>query len=109
MTDLFPSRSPAQFAAAIAADVAGVLIDQPTTDLSAFVNSRYSRSSRGFVLAMQDGRTIVSERVPPPPMLARATRARLFSDRFDGRGGPSSFGGPERPRGGREGHAVWQR
>jgi signal transduction histidine kinase len=102
MTDFFPSRSPAQQASAIASDVATVLADQPGTDLTVYVNSKYSRSSRGFVIAMADGRTIVSQRVAPPPNLVRAARSRLFSDRrFDGRGGPPPFGsdGAPRPRG----------
>jgi len=103
MTDMFPSRSPAQLAAAIANDVSTALVDQPGTDLNGYVNGRYSRYSRGFVIVMADGRTVVSERVPPPSTLVRAARGRLFFNgdrRFDGRGGPppSGDGGP-RPRG----------
>jgi signal transduction histidine kinase len=103
MADLFPSRSPAQFAAAIAGDVSTALAEQPATDLSMLLNGRYSRSSRGFVVAMSDGRTIVSQRVPPPPNFARMARARLFfiDRRPDGdTGGRPAFGdGGGRPRG----------
>jgi signal transduction histidine kinase len=103
MTDLFPSRSPAQVAAVMAADISGVLGDQPDMDLDEYVNGRFTRSSRGFVVAMADGRTILSNRVAPPPPLVRAARGRLMSDRGrdGGRGGrPSPFGdGASRQRG----------
>lgn len=99
MTDLFPSRSPAQLAAAIAADVAAALSDQPTADLQQVVNSRYSSASRGFVVVMRDGRVIASQRVPPPPRLVGSARGRLFGDRFEGRGG-GPFGGRGRAGGG---------
>ncbi len=94
MSDLFPNRSPSQFAAAMAADITAVVTEQPTVDLGEYVNSRYARSSRGFAIAMADGRVIVSQRIPPPPNLVRAARGRLFGDRrFDGRGPGPSFGG----------------
>jgi signal transduction histidine kinase len=112
VADLFPTRSPAQFAATLAADVSTVLVEHPDTDVDAYVNTRYSGSSRGFVVVLADGRTIVSHRVPPPPMLARLARSRLFDDRpFDrrprfrgsggGRRGPGPgselYGGPFMP------------
>ena len=117
MDDLFPNRTPAQFAGTIATDLSAGLVDQPTLDVDAFVNSRYSGASRGFAVVLSDGRAVVSRRVPPPPMLARIARSRLFDDpysdrrpggRFRGRGpdgddrpefGPSRSGGPGGPRG----------
>ncbi len=48
-------------------------------------------------MALDDGRMIVSQHVPPPPMLAREARGRLFGDRFpDRRGRPH---GPDSGRG----------
>src|SRR5262245_18506873 len=82
MTDLFPNRSPAQFAATLAADLSATLTDHPETNVDEYVNGRYSGSSRGFVVVLTDGSTIVSRRVPPPPNLARVARSRLFDDRF---------------------------
>ena len=97
MTDLFPSRSPAQFAALMAADVSTTLAEHPETDLETYLNGKYSRSSRGFVVALDDGRMILSQRVPPPPMLSRAARGRLFEDRYPDRRGRSR--GPDQGRG----------
>jgi two-component system OmpR family sensor kinase len=117
MDDLFPNRTPAQFAGTIATDLSAELGEQPTLDVDAFVNSRYSGASRGFAVVLSDGRAVVSHRVPPPPMLARIARSRLFDDpytdrrsggRFRGRGpdgddrpefGPGRSGGPGGPRG----------
>src|SRR5262245_24727880 len=101
MPDFFPNRSPAQLAATLAADVAQVLNERPETDLSEYVNGRYSRSPRGFVVVLSDGRTIVSQRVPPPQNLARVARLRLPNrppepdvDRSPRRGGPPDRFGP---------------
>src|ERR1044071_5118828 len=69
MTDLIPNRSPVQFAAALAIDVASTLTEHPDTDLDQYVNGKNSWSSRGFVVVLVDGRTILSKRVAPPPML----------------------------------------
>ncbi|HVZ21390.1 MAG TPA: hypothetical protein VG871_10030, partial [Vicinamibacterales bacterium] len=38
MSDLFPNRSPSQFAAAMAADITAVVTEQPTVDLGEYVN-----------------------------------------------------------------------
>jgi signal transduction histidine kinase len=84
MTDLFPNRSPAQFAANLAADVSAALTERADADIDAYANTRYS-SVRGFVIVLRDGRTVVSRRVPPPPMLVRMARGRLFDNR-DGDG-----------------------
>ena len=117
MDDLFPNRTPAQFAGTIAMDLSAELAERPTSDVDAFVNSRYSSASRGFAVVLSDGRAVVSRRVPPPPMLARIARSRLFDDpysdrrsgaRFRGRGpdgddrsdfGGGRSGGPGGPRG----------
>jgi signal transduction histidine kinase len=94
MSDLFPNRSPSQFATSMAAEIAAAVADQPGVDVGEYVNSRYARSSRGFVVVMTDGRVIVSQRIPPPPRLVGVARGRLFGDRrFDGRGSPPPFGG----------------
>jgi signal transduction histidine kinase len=94
MSDLFPNRSPSQFAASMAAEIAAAVADQPGVDVGEYVNGRYARSSRGFVVAMADGRVIVSQRIPPPPRLIGVARGRIFGDRrFDGRGSMPSFGG----------------
>ena len=104
MTDVFPTRSPAQFATSLASDVGAVLIDQPGVDLHAYINSNYNSSYRGYVVVLADGRSFTSDRVPPPPSLARSARFRLHADRGDpmpspdglrsgrGRGGPGSSG-----------------
>ena len=88
MTDLFPTRSPAQFAASMATDLGAAVAENPAVDLRAYVTEHYSRSFRSFVVALQDGTVIQSERVPPPPMLVRSARGRLLGERFGGRGGP---------------------
>lgn len=98
MTDLFPNRSPAQFAATLSADVSTTLVDHPDTDLDDYLNGRYSGASRGFVVALMDGRTVVSRRVPPPPTLIRAARGRAFDDRFPDRRFRSRGGGDREPR-----------
>jgi signal transduction histidine kinase len=83
MTEVFPTRSPAQFATALASDVGAVLIEQPGVDLHTYINSNYNSSYRGYVVVLADGRTFTSERVPPPPALARSARFRLLADRGD--------------------------
>jgi signal transduction histidine kinase len=81
MTDVFPSRSPAQVAAAMANDAAEALADPAVTDVKAYISSRYSSSFRGFVVAFADGRVLESQRVPPPPGLDRLVRGRLSAAR----------------------------
>lgn len=101
MADIFPSRTPAQYASAIADDVSVALVERPGVDLRAYVNDVYSSRYRGYVVVLADGSTIVSERVPPPPQLSRSARARLFTEHGDerarqyggGRGGRGYRGG----------------
>jgi hypothetical protein len=103
MTDIFPTRSPAQFASAVASDVGAVLAEQPDVDLRAHVLNTYSSPYRSYVVALADGRTVVSERVPPPAVLIRSARTRLLIERGEGppegRGGRGGRGGgrPSRP------------
>lgn len=100
MTDVFPTRSPAQFASALASDVGAVLVEQPDVDLRAHVLGIYSSPYRSYVVALADGRTVLSERVPPPAPLVRSARSRLFAERGEG---PPDGRGPGRGRGGRGG------
>ena len=97
MDDWFPNRTPAQFAGTIATSLSAALTDQPTLDVDGFVNSRYSGASRGFAVVLSDGRAVVSRRVPPPPMLARIARSRLFDDPYSERrpGGRYRGRGPD--------------
>lgn len=95
--DLFPNRTPAQFAGTIATGLSAALAEQPTLDVDGFVNSRYSGASRGFAVVLSDGRAVVSRRVPPPPILARIARSRLFDDPYSERrpGGRFRSRGPD--------------
>ena len=109
-SDFFPNRTPAQLAARIAADVSVIVAENRDVDLSAYVNSRYARSPRGFAVVLDDGRTVTSTRVPPPMGFARLAEARLEDVKNGSRGGgrgtdPSgAFGfGFDRDGGGRRG------
>src|SRR5690606_2674943 len=84
MADIFPSRTPAQFAASLATEVGAVLVEDPGADLSTYLNRTYASPYRAFAIAMADGRTVVSDRVPPPASLLRAARGRLVAERGDG-------------------------
>ncbi|HVT48134.1 MAG TPA: HAMP domain-containing sensor histidine kinase [Vicinamibacterales bacterium] len=97
MVDLFPNRSPAQFANTLAADVGALLSGQPGADIDSYLNGRYASVPRGFVIALDDGRLTVSRRVPPPPSLVRATRGRLFDTLHPG--GVPPIGEERRGRG----------
>ena len=48
MTDFFPSRSSAQLASTVAADVAAALTEDPDLDLTTFVRGRYTGAGRSF-------------------------------------------------------------
>ena len=98
MTDLFPNRSPAQFAATLAADVGMTISERPETELDSYINERYSSAPRGFVVALNDGRLVVSKRVPPPPVLIRIARGRVFEDHTGDRRGPPDGPGDNRFR-----------
>jgi signal transduction histidine kinase len=96
MADLFPSRSPSQFAATLASDTAALLAQSPDADLNDFVARSHPRAYRGFVIALADGRFAVSQRVPPPPGLLEWARRRLGLDPFPDRRGPPPGLGPGR-------------
>jgi len=105
-SDLLPGRSPAEYAQTIAADLAGILRDQPAIDLDSYLNSRYTTKYRSFVVVTRDGRSIVSRSVMPPPDLARSAMGRLTGDGVprpgrSPRGG--GFGANANPDGGRPG------
>jgi two-component system OmpR family sensor kinase len=87
-SELLVTRSSAEFATSLANDLSGALAEHPEVDLQAYVSGHYSRSFRSFVVALQDGRLMVSERIAPTPGLDRAARGRLMGDRFGGRRGP---------------------
>ena len=94
MTDLFQNRSPSQLAAAIAADVGELLATEPSADIGTFVNERYARTTRGFVVMLRDGRVAASLRMPPPPQLSRMSMNRLRGGGPGGPGGPPPRYGP---------------
>lgn len=81
MAEVFPSRTPAQFASSIASDVGAVIAAQPDADLRAYLAGEYSSPYRAYVVALADGRTFVSERVPPPQSLEFVARQRLSAER----------------------------
>jgi two-component system OmpR family sensor kinase len=81
MTELFPSRSPAQFAVALASDITAALDEKPDSDVGAHVAEHDARTYRGFAIAMDDGRVYTSIRIPAPPNAARAALGRLAAER----------------------------
>jgi len=104
-TEFFPGRTPAEYAQTIAADLTVALTERPDLDLDSYLNERYSSPYRPFVVVTRDNRVVSSQRVAPPPMLARSAFGRLF-----GSGGPSvgpgGPGGPGEPRSGPRSDAV---
>jgi signal transduction histidine kinase len=105
MPELFPSRSPAQFAATIAGDLSATLAARPQVDLETYLHEQYRRSFHSYVVVMRDGRTIVSRHIPPAPETARNARARLFGEpmpfreRGNGPPPPPPASDAEHPRG----------
>lgn len=119
VSDMWPGRSPAEFAQLVASDAAAALATQPDVDLDAHLNGRFTSMYRGFVVVMRDRRIVYSLHIPAPPTLARTAIWRLEQETgvslgpFDdpgrggrggrGRFGPSSGSGravPSAPRGG---------
>ncbi len=106
MNDMFPTRSPALFASALASDVGALLVEQPGVDLRAHVIRNYSSPYRSYAVVLADGRFVVSERTPPPPQLVRSARSRLLVERGEepyddhGRGGRGGRGHSDGSRGG---------
>lgn len=91
MTDRFPIRSAAQYAEAIAEDVA----DQLETDaagLEARLRERYGRGIRAFAVAVPPAQVITGGLATPPPTLVRAALEELPGwDRGGRRGGRGGF------------------
>jgi signal transduction histidine kinase len=75
--DVWPGRTPAEYAQLIAVDVATALIEQPGLDLDGYVNERFPGTYRAFVVVTGDRRTVYSRAVPGPPMMGRAALSRL--------------------------------
>jgi signal transduction histidine kinase len=92
MTDIFPTRSPAQLASAIASDVGAFVTEQPEGDLRTHVLDTYSSPYRAYVVALEDGRTINSAIVSPAPPLVRAARTRLMIERGERFSDPRGLG-----------------
>lgn len=96
-SELLPGRSPEEYAQTIASDLARNLAEDAALEIDTYINAVYQTSYRGFVIAMRDGRTVISRRVAPPLELVRSTRGRMFGPSRGGgggRGGPGTPGGP---------------
>lgn len=96
--DVWPGRTPAEYAQLIAADVTAVIADQPDVNLETFIAQRFPGGYRAFVVAMRDRQLIYGRGVPPPPMLGRAAMGRLGFESGEpgeprGRGGRGGRGG----------------
>jgi signal transduction histidine kinase len=105
MPELFPSRSPAQFATTIAADLSATLATRPDIEIETYLADVYRRSFHSYVVVMRDGRTVISRHIPPPPDMERQARAQLSGEpppRFDRGPGPPPPG-ERRGRGPRRG------
>jgi signal transduction histidine kinase len=77
VSDMWPGRSPAEFAQLVASDAAAVLATQPAVDLDAHLNQRFTSMYRGFVVVMRDRRVIYSLNTPAPSTLGRMAVWRL--------------------------------
>lgn len=96
LTDRFvgsSSRTPAQLAALVAAEVATELERHPELDVEQFVRNRFSHIYQPFLVMLRDGRHGSNRPTALPPELGRALEARM-------RGG-----GPPREGFGRRGGA----
>lgn len=75
--DVWPGRTPAEYAQLIAADVATALVEQPGLDLESYLANRFPGNYRAFVVVTRDRRIVYGRGVPAPPMIGRAAMARL--------------------------------
>lgn len=91
--DVWPGRTPAEYAQLIATDVATALVEQPGLDLETYITNRFPGNYRAFVIVTRDRRMIYGRGVPAPPMIGRAALMRLGLE----------SGEPEPPRVGRSG------
>lgn len=80
MSEFLPGRSPQEYSQTIANDVAATLVDKPDVDLDEYLNAKYTGTYRSFVVVTRDVRTVVSQRIPPPPNMASSARWRLMQD-----------------------------
>lgn len=92
--DVWPGRTPVEYAQLIATDVATALVEQPGLDLEAYISTRFPGTYRAFVVVTRDRRMVYGRGVPSPPMIGRAALGRLGLEAGD----PG-----EPPRGGRGG------
>lgn len=98
--DVWPGRTPAEYAQLIATDVATALIEQPGLDLEAYITTRFPGTYRAFVVVTRDRRTVYGRGVPSPPMIGRAALARLGVEAGDAGDPPRTGRGGGRGRGG---------
>jgi len=97
--ELLAGRSPAEYAQTLATDLGVSLAAQSDLDIDTYVNERYRTTYRAFAVAMRDGRTASSRRIPPPPGLARGASGRLmFESGSSPRPGPGPWGPLDRSR-----------
>ncbi len=97
--DVWPGRTPAEYAQLIATDVATALVEQPGLDLEAYINTRFPGNYRAFVVVTRDRRVVYGRGVPSPPMIGRAALVRLGLESGD----PGEPRGSRGGRGGRVG------
>lgn len=102
--DVWPGRTPAEYAQLIAADVATAMVEQPGLDLESYVTARFPGNYRAFVVVTRDRRMVYGRGVPAPPMIGRAALSRLGLESGDpgdlprgGRGGGRGRGGGPPP------------
>ena len=86
------SRTPQQLADQVARELSEALTENPSLDLQAFVNQKYSDVTQGFAVVMRDGRRALNRPgVLPPGFGERPARRPPFGEP----GGGPGFG-PER-------------
>src|SRR6185295_9075867 len=96
MPEVFRTRSAAQFANTVAADLATSLKDEPDLDLAEFIKKNHPKAFRPFVIAMKDCRFAFNDRFSdrnPPFQILGPARERLGADCPQPRG-PRGPGGP---------------
>jgi signal transduction histidine kinase len=81
MSEFLPGRSPQEYSQTIATDVSATLQEKPDVDLDDYLNSHYTGTYRAFVVVTRD-RSVVSRRIPPPPMTTQAAYRRLYGGEF---------------------------
>src|SRR4051812_23481255 len=88
------SRTPQQLADQVARELSEALTENPSVDLQAFVNQKYSDVTQGFAVMMRDGRRAINRPgVLPPGFGERPVRRPPFGEPGGGPG-VGSGGGP---------------